>query len=380
MIYLDNAATTPVTTQIAVAVMEALVSYYGNPESPHSVGRSANEEIFKARKQICKLFGQDAPSQVIFTSGGTEANNLAILGLKKYLQETGKTHIITSKTEHKSVLLAIERLEEEGFDVTYISPGKEGRVTAQMVKDAIREDTGLVSIMYINNETGCINDVAGIQKAIKEAGDILFHCDCVQAVGYYDLKEVMADMISVSAHKFNGPKGIGCLFVRSAETLPLLQSVLCGGEQEMFLRPGTLNTAGVIGFSTATKYLPLNPVGWQECIMTRLLNEKVTGFHRNFAQSICSPRIGSYRFDGIDGETLVAALSLRGLCVSTGAACNSNSVEPSYVLIESGLTPEEASETIRVSFSNETSEEELETAANIIADAVNFLRSRDAEE
>lgn len=379
MIYLDNAATTPVSPQTAMSVMEALVSFYGNPESHHAVGMKASEAVFKARKQICELFGSENANQIIFTSGGTEANNLAILGLEKHLKRIGKTHIITSETEHKSVIEAVKRLGENGFDVTFLSPGRKGYISVDQVRDAICEYTGLVSIMYVNNETGCMNEIYGIQNLIASKDHVLFHCDCVQAAGFYDLGELKADFISVSAHKFHGPKGIGCLYAKTIETLFLLENILYGGEQELYKRPGTLNVSGIIGFATAVKDVPKSPFGWQECYLTKLLTEKIDGFHRNFPQTHCSPRIASYRFDGVDGDTLVAALSIRGLCCSVGAACNSNSVEPSYVLTASGLTDVEASETIRVSFANDTSKNELEEAADIIAEAVSFLRSRTTE-
>lgn len=380
MIYLDNASTTPMTMQTAMAIMEAQINFFGNPDSPHEIGQKVSDEVFKARKQICKrLFGNENANQIVFTSCGTEANNLAILGLKDYLIGAKRTHIVTSATEHKSVLLAVKALEREGFTATYISPGRKGYITAEQVVEAMREDTGLVSIMYVNNETGCINEIKAIQEAVHSRGNVLLHSDCVQAAGFLDLSEIQADMISVSAHKIHGPKGIGCLYFKDTETMSLMKNILYGGEQELFIRPGTLNTAGIIGFAYAVNCLPVVPADWQEIYMANALEKKVEGFHRNFHEYPCSPRIGSYRFDGVDGDTLVSALSLRGLYVSTGAACNSQSVEPSYVLIESGLTPQEASETIRVSFANGTTIGEIDEAVNIISEAVSFLRNRDAE-
>ena len=382
MIYLDNAATTPCSRRVVEEMLPYFETNFGNPESLHEAGSILHDPIYQARMYVSGLFGDHQWPHVVFTSGGTEANNLAILGASRRLLASGKTHLITSMTEHKSVLEAFRRLENQGFQVTYLKPIEHGLITAEQVKNALRSNTGFVSIMFVNNETGCVNQVAAIGRLLDKR-NVLFHVDCVQAAGCYEInhRSLCADFLTVSAHKINGPKGIGALWVRSAD---LINPILCGGEQEMFLRPGTQNVPGIIGFGEAAK--AVTSLQFERAVhirqleehLFRLLKNGLEGFYRNFSSTFTCPKVASYFFDGVDGETLSAALSLRGVCVSTGAACNSQSSEPSYVLLASGLTPQEASQTIRVSFSDQNTMEEMEEAADIIIDTVSFLRNRAA--
>ena len=383
MIYLDNAATTPCSREVVEAMIPLMEQQFGNPESPHYAGESLREPIFEARRNVAGLFGDTYCHRIIFTSGGTEANNLAILGSAKRLMASGKTHLITSASEHKSVLEAFRQLENEGFQVTYLLPNCDGIIHAEQVRRALRPNTGLVSVMFVNNETGCVNEVAAIGMLLENKTGILYHVDCVQAAGCYEINHrfLKADMLSASAHKIHGPKGIGCLWVKEPEKH---SPILCGGEQEMSLRPGTQNVSGIIGFGEAarlareTQFERAAYIRDLEKLMYRTMSESIEGVYRNFAPESTCKKVASYRIDGIDAETLVSALDVRGVCVSTGAACNTQSSEPSYVLIASGLSFNEAASTIRVSFSEKNTPDEIIQAAHIIAEAVTFLRNRAA--
>ena len=383
MIYLDNAATTPCSREVVEAMIPFMEQKFGNPESPHQAGESLREPIYEARRNVAGLFCDTSCHRIIFTSGGTEANNLAILGAARHLRASGKTHLITSASEHKSVLEAFRRLESHGFQVTYLSPNYDGIIHAEQVRRALRQDTGFVSIMFVNNETGCVNEVAAVGMLLENKTGILYHIDCVQAAGCYEINHrfLRADMLTVSAHKIHGPKGMGCLWVKDPDKL---RPILCGGEQEMYLRPGTQNVPGIIGFGEAARLASENQferaayIRDLEKLMYRTMTESAEGIHRNFALESTCKKVASYRIDGVDAETLAAALDVRGVCVSTGAACNTQSSEPSYVLIASGLSIKEAASTIRVSFSEKNTPEEIIQAARTIAEAVTFLRNRAA--
>lgn len=380
MIYLDNAATTQISSSVAVKMYACMKLAYGNPDSPHKAGAEARRHVSEARQSVATML-DCGPENIVFTSGGTEANNLALADAAAYMKAHGLDHIITSAAEHKSVLAAIEELQRRyGFDVTYLRPGRNGAVSPPQVKQAIRKGTGLVSIMYVNNETGAITNSPLIGEICEKHG-ILYHVDCVQAAGFYNIGcDILgADYITVSAHKLHGPKGAGCLYRRG----PMNASILFGGSQESGMRPGTLNVPAIVGFGVAADALQI-PF-YRENVVNRIEEyagilsdglRKIKDCHANFDLDKCCPKVLSFRFGAIDSQTLVYALNERGVCVSEGAACNSYASEPSYVLLASGLTEQEASSTIRISPSDMNTPDEIRQAIQIIEQTVTFLRSR----
>lgn len=374
MIYLDNAATTKVSSEVRNAMLSCLEYDYGNPGSIHSCGRHASKLVDKYRTSIAGIINA-LPEQVVFTSGGSEANSLAILGVLPYLREHGKNHIITSKMEHKSVLNPIMK---SGFDVTYIQPDEKGCISAQDVEDAILDRTGLVSVMCVNNEIGSMNDIKAIGGICKLHG-VLFHTDCVQAFGHVtiDVSECEVDFMSASAHKIHGPKGVGLLYARDKSKL---DSFILGGSQEFGVRAGTENVPGIVGFGVAAADA-VKCIGWNKQRYLQNVSELTRRLFREFGETMHvngSPMEGSHicnlRFDGVDGETLVLALSAEGVMVSAGSACNSYSAEPSHVLKAIGLTDDEARSSIRVSMSGLTSYSDIVKASNAITKCVRELR------
>lgn len=379
MIYLDNAATTPLLPVVVDAMMPYFTTDFGNPDSPHSAGDSAADAIWHAREQLAAFVGCRAQN-IVFTSGGTEANNLAIFDAAKFLGGQGLRHIITSAAEHKSVLEPIKELELHGFHVTYLSPGRKGYISTAQVEEAINKETGLVSLMYVNNETGAVTNINRIGRLCMER-NIMFHVDCVQAAGFYSLNcaEMHADYITISSHKIHGPKGVGCLYVAQPTLGP---SLLYGGEQEWHMRPGTPNVPGIVGFGEAAEIAGKNLKTASQKItkLSKLLSGlllDISDCHANFDLERTCPKVMSFSFDDVDAETLVMSLSRRGLCVSNGAACNTYSSEPSYVLLASGLSYQESAGTIRISLSDVfTTEEQVVKAAKIIDETVSVLRSK----
>lgn len=374
MIYLDNAATTKVSSEVRNAMLSCLEYDYGNPGSIHSCGRHASKLVDKYRTSIAGIINA-LPEQIVFTSGGSEANSLAILGVLQHLREHGKNHIVTSKMEHKSVLNPIMK---SGFDVTYIQPDEKGCVSAQDVEDAILDRTGLVSIMCVNNEIGSINDIKAIGDICKLHG-VLFHTDCVQAFGHVaiDVSECGVDFMSASAHKIHGPKGVGLLYVRDKSKL---DPFILGGSQEFGVRAGTENVPGIVGFGVAAADA-VKCIGWNKQRYLQNASELTRRLFREFGETMHmngSPMEGSHicnlRFDGVDGETLVLALSAEGVMVSAGSACDSYSAEPSHVLKAIGLTDDGARSSIRVSMSGLTSYSDIVKASNAITKCVRELR------
>lgn len=373
MIYLDNAATTKVSDEVVKAMLPYMTSMYGNAGSVHSMGRSAHEAIEEARKRVATPINAD-PSGIIFTSCASEANNMAILGLEAYLKKSGKTHIITSNAEHPSVLEAMKKMSGQGFFVTYLPINSNGCVDPVTLKEAIREDTGLVSIMGVNNELGSLNDLAKIGEICGK--DILFHTDCVQAYGNTDIdvKSFSVDFLSASGHKIHAPKGVGFLYAADPS---LLKPLIVGGGQENGLRSGTENVPGIVALGVAAQEanLPENREHGDKLVLLIDALKKcgVSDFYVNV-----SPHTGSrtvnLRFYGVDGETLVMMLSTKGVMVSAGSACSAHSAVPSHVLKAIGLTDLQAKSSIRVSISRYTRKEELLVAAQMIADCVQVLR------
>lgn len=381
MIYLDNAATTPIDPVVLEAMMPYLTTEYGNPGGLYGLGRSANAAVQTAREQVAH-FIKASPEQVIFTSGGSEANNLVFRGIKDYLKRHGKTHVLVSAIEHDSVLKAAQSLEEEGFTVELIPPllGV-ATIAVEDIRPMLRSETGLVSVMYANNETGDISNVAHIGRECRSDG-ILFHTDCVQAAGCLelDIHRLYCDFLSISSHKIHGPKGIGALYVRDKSLLtPLIYG---GSSQEFGLRGGTENVAGIVGFGKACELAQEHihdkaDVGYAFCnaIGEAIRSKRIKGIHVNGAPH--KERIWktlSISVDDVDAQTLLLLLDANGVCTSAGSACCSHDNIPSHVLTAIGLTDKQARETLRFSFSRMTSVEEAVQATEIFIRCVETAR------
>lgn len=385
MIYLDNASTTQVDTSVKNLIDKYLYENYGNAGSVHSFGAESKRAVDAARNQIATSL-ITSQENVIFTSCGSEANTLAIVGLANHLQSLNLNHIITTKYEHHSVLNAMKEMERRGFEVTYLDVPN-GLVQFNDFVAAVRDDTGLVSIMYVNNELGTKNDIKPIYEFCKKR-EILFHSDCVQAIGTETIElGKTADMVSISGHKIHAPKGVGCLCTLYKD---FLSNTIFGGQQEFGIRPGTENVASIVAFGQAMQNLSEN----KEQISTRIdvvslgfggrllqLSEELGfKFECNTSTNRNTSKILSLRFNNIDAETLVIMLGERGVCVSAGSACSSHSSEPSHALKAIGLTDEQARSTIRVSFSEYNTVAEAHEAAEIVADCVSLLSSIGEEE
>ena len=385
MIYLDNAATTRIDPQVLEAMMPYLTGQYGNPGTLYKLGMQARKAVENARKQVADFIGAK-PEQIIFTSGGTEANNLVFLGTADYLKDIGKPGIIASRYEHDSVIRSAYRLNvRHGFGVTYFYPDHEGHVNPSEVESKGFGDTGLISVMYVNNETGSENDIQEIANVCKKKG-VLFHTDCVQAAGCYpiDVVEIGCDFLSISSHKIHGPKGVGALYVKDPTILSPL--IVGGKSQEFGLRGGTENVAGIVGFGKACELAKQNLHTTQNhCSILKQLfyNHLIEDManiglppdivHINGEQIIKHGKTLNLRFDGVDAETLLLMLSTKGVCVSAGSACTSHESQPSHVLTAMGLSPDEARSSVRISFSKMNTQEEVRDAANIFAACLKVL-------
>lgn len=384
-IYLDNAATTRISQEAESAISEYNRNKFGNPGSLYSIGRAAKTEVLGWRSMVAKFLGCNA-DQIIFTSGGTESNNMVLLGVAEHLRRIGKTHIVSDLTEHDSVIRPLKFLEKNGFSVTYLSPEVDGTIREDVVRSAINENTGLVSIMYVNNETGAENPVDVIGEICAKKG-VLFHTDCVQAAGSVpiDVEEIGCDFATISSHKIHGPMGIGCIYARDKSKLfPIIHG---GADQEFGLRGGTENVPAIVGFGTACQLASahLREHGTymsmlKQLFFTSLENAlKAYGLqdklHVNGAPVIRRGKTLNIRFDDIDGETLILMLDACGICVSAGSACRSHESEPSRVLLAMGIAPDDARNSIRVSFSWTNTEAEVVSAAYKIAECVGILCS-----
>jgi len=376
-IYMDGAATMPTDPEVIESMLACLNNkeLFANPSSVHASGRDAMHKIEKARDQISTLINANK-EDLIFTSGATESNNLAIIGSAKFRANNGK-HLITMTTEHKAVSGPFDYLEEEGFEVTRLRPGTDGLLDTKQLKKAIREDTQLVSIMHINNEIGAIQNIFEIASVCEDQG-VLFHCDAAQSVGKIsiDLKKLPIDLLSISAHKFYGPQGIGALFIKEAHKVKLLP-ITHGGEQEMWVRPGTLPLHQIIGFGVAAK-LAMTRMREDLVLMEDLSNhffEKIRNLpdiFLNGSDKSRYPGIVNIRAPGVNGESLL--LLLEPLCVAQGSACNSKNSEPSHVLRELGLNDHEIQSSIRFSFTRDTTRDDVDFALEKYISAVNQLR------
>lgn len=379
MIYLDNAATTRIHPAVLDAMMPYLEYEYGNPGSLYSLGRRAHTAVSKAREQVAKFLNA-SPEQVIFTSGGSEANNLVFQGLKETLKSVGKTHVLVSTIEHDSALKAANSLMKDGFDVELLQPMQGiASIDPEAVRQMLRPDTGLVSVMYVNNETGDVSNIPAIADLCHEHA-ALFHTDCVQAAGYLalDTQGLGCDFLSISSHKIHGPKGMGALYAHDPSLLTPL--IFGGSSQEFGLRGGTENVAGIVGFGAACEFthkVLSSPYTLRCCCGDYLAEEllrKLRGCHINGSPDAHKQKILNMRFDGVDAQTLLLMLDSYQICASAGSACCSMENTPSHVLKAIGLSDEEARSSVRFSFSRLNFIKELDEAADIIADCVTQLR------
>ncbi|MGH8210742.1 MAG: aminotransferase class V-fold PLP-dependent enzyme [Steroidobacteraceae bacterium] len=376
---MDYAATTPVDSAVAVGMAECLTAAgdFGNASSvTHAFGRRAAARVETARAQVAALIGAE-PNEITFTSGATESNNLAILGLTRANADRGR-HVITTRIEHKAVLDPCKRLEREGFAVTYLTPDRQGRIDPEAVRAAIRPDTVLVSIMYVNNELGVIQDIGAIGALCRDRG-IAFHTDASQAAGKIavDVRGLSVDFLSLTAHKIYGPKGVGALYARRAAR-PLLQPLAFGGGQEGGLRPGTLPTHQIVGLGLACE-LAAGRLAVDQPRLTALRERlwealaSLGGTHLNGAGAPRVPGILNVSFEGVEGESLVTGLT--GLAVSTGSACNSASAEPSYVLRSLGRDTQLAQSSLRFSVGRSTTVADVDVAIDAVRRQVTRLRA-----
>ena len=376
-IYFDHSATTPVDPQVVEAMIPFLSEKFGNASSIHSFGREAKVALEEARESIADFCGAHA-NEIYFTSGGTEADNMAILGATNQLKEKGK-HIITSKIEHHAVLHTCQFLEKQGFEVTYLSPDNYGEIPAEKVAEAMREDTILITIMHANNEVGTVNAIDKIGEIAQER-DALFHTDAVQTFGKLpiNLDKLNLDLMSMSGHKIYGPKGIGVLYIKRGVKL---QQLTYGGAHERNRRPGTENIPGIIGLAKAVEICKNNLEEDEKRIeqLRELLFEKITKkIPRVFLNGHPQNRLAgllNLSFQGIEGEALLLSLDLKGIAASSGSACTSGSVEPSHVLRAMGVKPELAQSSIRFSLGRGNSVEDVEYTAGVLVEIVERLRA-----
>ena len=334
-VYADNAATTGVSESVLQVMLPVLAEQYGNPSSAHKMGREASRLILAAAQQAASALGCK-PNEIYFTSGGTESDNWALRSAARLGAECGKRHIVTTMIEHHAVLKCCGELEKQGFEVTYLRPDAQGRITAGQVEAALREDSCLVSVMAANNEVGTIQPVAEIGALCRSRG-VLFHTDAVQAVGSIpiDTAAMNVDMLSLSGHKIHAPKGVGALYIRSGVALP---PFMLGGEQQRGRRAGTENTAGIVGLGQALADIP---------------SARLNGHP---SERLCGNV--NISLDGVDGESLLLMLDAAGICASSGAACASGSLEPSHVLTAMGLNGQLARGSLRLTLGDDTTEDD----------------------
>ncbi len=376
-VYLDHSATTPIDPEVFNEMLPFLKEHFGNPSSLHSWGRKARKAVEEARESVAKLISAD-PSEIIFTGGGSESNNLAIKGIALALQGKGK-HIITSSVEHHAVLEVCEWLEKIGFEITYLPVDEYGRVSAEDLKNKIRQDTILVSIMYGNNEIGTLQPIREIGKICRERG-IIFHVDGVQAVGHIpvNVKEDLIDMLTISAHKMYGPKGVGALYIRKdIRPTPLIH----GGGQEKGLRSGTENVAGIVGLGAASKLALKRLSNGDEKRVKKLRDKLINGVLREIPDVILTghrekrlPFHASFCFKYIEGEAIVLRLDAAGIGASSGSACSTGKPEPSHVLIAIGIPPEIIHGSLRLTLGKDNSESDIDYVIEKLKETVDDLR------
>ena len=375
-IYADNAATTKISQTAMKAMISAMENSYGNPSSIHQIGMAANDALQTAREQIARCLGC-MPKEIFFTSGGTESDNQAIMSAAMLGAKQNKRHIISTAFEHHAVLHTLRRLKEQGFEIQLLDVGAEGNITAAQVEEAIRPDTCLVTVMFANNEIGSVLPIAEIGEACRAHG-VLFHTDAVQAAGHIpvNVKKQNIDMLSLSAHKFHGPRGIGALYVKRGIELT---SLMEGGGQERGKRPGTENLPAIMGMAAALK---------EECTLMEQNEAKVIAMRDRLIQGLSQipysilngsrekrlPGNVNFCFEGVSGESLLLLLDSRGICASSGSACASGALDPSHVLLYLGLAPEIAQGSLRISLDISNTEEEIDYMLEVIPQVVEQLR------
>ncbi len=374
-IYADNAATTKPSEHVISEMVRVMRNAYGNPSSIHSMGGDALDELETARKTIADILGC-TPSEIVFTSGGSEADNQALLSAYTGAK-AGKKHIISTEFEHHAVLHTLDRMREQGFDVTLVPVNENGIVKPEDIENAIRDDTALVSVMYANNEIGTIQPVGDIGKICREHG-VLFHTDAVQAFGNIAVSLENIDMLSLSAHKFHGPKGVGLLYVRrGCELIPLIN----GGGQEKGRRAGTENLPGIVGMAAAMKDAAENLAEKSRNLTAKrnyIISElkKIPHSVLNGDEENRLPGNINMCFEGIDGEPLILMLDLRGIEASSGSACTSGSLEPSHVLRAIGRNPEIARGSLRLSIGEDITDDDARSIVKNVTETVEFLRNK----
>ena len=376
-VYVDNAATTAMSDTAIAAMLPYLKEIYGNPSSLHTVGQVAKEELDKARQVVADCLGA-TPREIYFTSGGSEADNQAIRTAALNGAMKGKKHIVSTAFEHHAVLHTLKKLEKEGFEVTYLDVHSDGLVTAEQVEEAIRPDTALVTVMYANNEVGTIQPIAEIGAVCRKKG-VIFHTDAVQAVGHIpvNVERDNIDMLSLSAHKFHGPKGVGALYCRKNV---VLRNLIEGGAQERNKRAGTENLAGICAMAAALKEACDNleaNMAKEKVLRDRLIEglSEIEHSKLNGDREKRLPGNVNMCFEGIEGESLLLLLDAKGICASSGSACTSGSLDPSHVLLALGLPHEVAHGSLRLSLSENNTAEEIEYIISEVPKVVNYLRN-----
>ena len=375
-VYADNAATTQISEHALQAMMPAFREHYGNPSSLHTLGQNQNELLQDARARVAKCLGCE-PREIYFTSGGSEADNQAICSAAFYGAKKGKKHIISTPFEHHAVLHTLDKLQKQGFEVTYLDVKEGHNITAQQVKDAIREDTCLVTTMYANNEIGSVLPIAEIGAICKEAG-IPFHTDAVQAVGHIaiDVKAQNIDMLSLSGHKFHGPRGVGALYCRKG--LPLV-NIIEGGAQERGKRAGTENTPAILGMTAAMEDACAN-LEENNAISRRHRDRIIEGLSKIPHSALNGDPVNrlpgnvNFCFEGIEGESLLLLLDAQGICASSGSACTSGSLDPSHVLLSIGRVHDVAHGSLRLSVCHLNTDEEIDHCLKVVPEVVQKLR------
>ena len=380
-IYADNAATTKISHKAMEAMVSSMENTYGNPSSLHQIGMEANDALQTAREQIARCLGC-TPKEIYFTSGGTESDNQAIISAAMLGEKQNKKHIISTAFEHHAVLYTLRKLKEQGFEVELLDAGEEGNITAEQVQAAIRPDTCLVTTMFANNEIGSILPISKIGEVCRAHG-VLFHTDAVQAVGHIpvNVKKQYIDLLSLSAHKFHGPRGIGVLYSRRGMELC---SLMEGGGQERGKRPGTENVPAIMGMAAALK---------EECVLMEENARKISAMRDRLIQGLSKiphcilngpagnrlPGNVNFCFEGVSGESLLLLLDSKGICASSGSACASGALDPSHVLLALGRSPEIAQGSLRLSLDASNTEEEVDYMLEVIPQVVEHLRRMSAD-
>lgn len=376
-VYADNSATTKISKEVLDAMMPYLTEGYGNPSSIYKLGRDSKRAIETAREKCAAALGC-TPSEIYFTGGGSESDNWALIGTAHKLAPTGKKHIITTAVEHHAILHTCAALEKEGFEVTYLPVDSEGKISLTELENAIRPDTALVSIMYANNEIGVINPISEIGKICRKKG-VLFHTDAVQAVGNVPINvtEQSIDMLSLSGHKIHAQKGVGILYIRKGINLP---NLINGGGQERSKRAGTENVPAIVGLGVALENAVSDIPGkiekvskMRDRLIDGLLKIERTRLNGSRTDRLCGNV--NISVEGVEGESLLLSLDLKGICASSGSACTSGSLDPPHVLLALGLPHEVAHGSLRLSISDETTDEDIDYILEVVPEVVDRLRS-----